>query len=89
MKNNEAIQLGSNRYLQGCGVLRSLGEEAAALGRHPLILADREVYPKVSGRVEASLLAAGNGSCCPFRGAAVRRTIRMQQIEDVYLAAIW
>ncbi len=82
MKNNEAIQLGSNRYLQGCGVLRSLGEEAAALGRHPLILADREVYPKVSGRVEASLLAAGmqwellpfSGSCCPanYQDAANR-----------------
>ncbi len=85
MKNNEAIQLGSNRYLQGCGVLGSLGEEAAALGRHPLILADRQAYPKVSGKVEASLSAEGikwelmpfEGRCCPanYQDAANRGRI--------------
>ena len=82
MKNNEAIQLGPRRYIQGRGVLDFLGKEAAALGKHALVLAGRDVYPKVQKKIEASLLANGlswevflfQGGCCPanYEAAASR-----------------
>lgn len=59
MKQNTAIQCASNRYYQGHGVLQQLGEQAACMGRSALLITDNVVYPKVRGRVEATLQKQG------------------------------
>lgn len=73
MKNNEAIQLSTNRYFQGKGVLTKLGEETAQLGTKVLLLAEPAIYEKVRNTAEKSLSNRGltwvyfpfEGICCP------------------------
>lgn len=48
-----------SRYVQGEGVLGSLGEHLAKIGSAPLVVADERVWELVGERIEKSLAAAG------------------------------
>lgn len=48
-----------SRYVQGDGVLDSLGSHLSKIGTAPLVVADDRVWELVGPRVEASLAAAG------------------------------
>lgn len=80
MRSGTLIQLCAGRYYQGSGVLSHLREDAALLGTRMLLVADEQVWPRVSRSITRVLedgdfqwqLFLFSGPCCPanYRAAA-------------------